>query len=63
MKQRKQKMNDDVRMEVIKSLAFGVDIEDIANAAEVTVDEIKAFAEDHAYEIAERKRVSEEFGL
>ena len=56
-------MNDDVRQEVIKSLAFGVDIEEIANAAEVTVEEIEAFAVENADEIAERKRIAEEFGL
>ena len=56
-------MNDDVRQEVIKSLAFGVDTEKIANAAEVTVEEIEEFAVENADEIAERKRIAEEFGL
>ena len=56
-------MNNDIRQEVIKSLALGVNIEEIANAAEVTVEEIEAFAVENADEIAERKRMSEEFGL
>lgn len=56
-------MSDDVRQEVIKSLAFGVDIEEIANAAEVTVEEIEVFAVENADEIAERKMIAEEFGL
>lgn len=56
-------MNNDIRQEVIKSLAFEVDIEEIANAAEVTVEEIEVFAVENADEIAERKRMSEEFGL
>lgn len=56
-------MNDDVRQEIVKSLAFGVDIEEIANAAEVTVEEIETFSVMNADEIAERKRMSEEFGL
>lgn len=56
-------MNEDVRQEVVKSLAFGIEIEEIANAAEATVEEIEAFAVENADEIAERKRMSEEFGL
>lgn len=56
-------MSDEIRQEVIKSIAFGVDIEEIANAAEVTVEEIEVFAVENADEIEERKRMSEEFGL
>lgn len=56
-------MNRDTDAEVVKAFAYGMDIEDIANFAETTVEEIKAFQKQHAAEIQERKNAMEEFNL
>ena len=50
-------MNEDVLLEVIKALAFGVDIDDIANMAEVEVEDIEKIAEEYKADIEERKKV------
>lgn len=44
-------MNEDTRLEVIKALAYGVDIGDIANMAEVDEAEIERIKEECADEI------------
>ena len=46
--------------EVIKALAYGMDIEDIANFAEVTVEEIEVIKTEFASDIQERKNTMEE---
>lgn len=56
-------MNDDTRQEVIKAVAAGMADEDIANFAEITMDELASFKLDYAVEIAERKKEAEGFGL
>lgn len=48
-------MNEDTRLEVIKALAYGEDIEDIANMAEVDAEEIKRVRNECADEIARRQ--------
>lgn len=55
-------MNDDTRQEVIKAIAFGMEDEDIANFAEITMKELETFKLDHAEEIEARKKEAEEFG-
>lgn len=49
-------MNDDVRQEVIKALAYGEEKEEIANMAEITMDELISFELDNAEEIREYRR-------
>lgn len=56
-------MNDNTRQEVIKAIAFGMSDEDIANFAEITMDELVSFKLDYADEIAERRKEAEGFGL
>lgn len=52
-------MNDDVRQEVIKALAFGEDREEIANFAEITMDELISMELDNAEEIREYRKEME----
>lgn len=56
-------MNDETRCEVIKALAYDGDIEEIANMAEITAEEVEVFAVENAAEIEERRRAAEAFGL
>lgn len=51
-------MNEDTRLEVIKALAYGEDIHDIANMAEVDVQEVEQIREKYADEIAERREIA-----
>lgn len=56
-------MSEETRMEVIKALAYGVDIEDIANMAEVDEAEIEKIRIECADEIARRQEeITEETG-
>lgn len=56
-------MNEDTRMEVIKALAYGEAVEDIANMAEVETEEIEKIMEECADEIAgRREKITEETG-
>lgn len=56
-------MTDETRQEVIKALAFGMDDEEVANFAEVTLDELVSFKLDNAEEIEARRKEAEEFGV
>lgn len=56
-------MNKETQTEVIKALAYGMPIMDVANMADMEEEEVEQFAKDHATEIAERKKMAEEFGL
>lgn len=49
-------MSEDTRLEVIKAIAYGEDIESIANMAEVETTEIEKIRKDCADEIEERRR-------
>lgn len=50
-------MNEDTKMEVIKALAYGEDIEDIANMAEVEPSEIEQIKKTYADEIRRRQEI------
>ena len=50
-------MNEDTRLEVIKAIAYGGDIEDIANMAEVDPSEIAQLKEKYADEIRRRQEM------
>lgn len=50
-------MNEDTKLEVIKALAYGEGIEDIANMAEVEPSEIEQFKEKYADEIRRRQEM------
>lgn len=56
-------MTKETQTEVIKALAYGMPIMDVANMADVGEEEIKQFAKDNKVAIGERKRIAEEFGL
>lgn len=56
-------MNKETQIEVIKALAFGMPVVDIANFAGTTEEEIEAFARDNKKAIEERKNAAEEYGL
>ncbi len=49
--------------EMIKALAYGMPIVDVANTVEMTEEEIERFAKDNAAAIAERKEMLEVYGL
>lgn len=51
-------MNEETRLEVIKALAYSVDIGDIANMAEVDTQEIEQIRQKYADEIAERREIA-----
>ncbi len=48
-------MNEETRLEVVKALAYGEPVEDIANMAEVDETEIERIREEYADEIARRR--------
>lgn len=50
-------MNEDTKMEVIKALAYGEDIEDVANMAETEPEEIEQLKETYADEIRRRQEM------
>lgn len=56
-------MNKETQTEVIKALAYGMPVMDIANFADTTEEEIEAFARDNRKAIEERKNAAEEYGL
>lgn len=49
-------MSRDTELETIKALAYGEDIESIANMAEVDIEEIEMIRKEHADEIRDRYR-------
>lgn len=54
------KISEDNLLEVIKSLAFEVDKEEIANFAEIEVKDVEEIEKKYAKDIEERKRIAEE---
>ena len=56
-------MNNDTRQEMIKALAFGMDDVEVANFAEISVEEVMSFKSDNMKEIEARRKEAEEFGL
>lgn len=48
-------MSEETRLEVVKALAYGESVEDIANMAEVDEAEIERIREEYADEIARRR--------
>ena len=56
-------MSDETKQEVIKAIAFGMSDEDIANFAEITMDELVSFKLDYTAEIEARRKEAEEFGI
>lgn len=50
-------MSEETKIEVIKALAYGQSVEEVANFAEVHVEEIETFISENAAEIEERKRM------
>lgn len=49
-------MNKDTELEVIKAIAYGEDIESIANMAEVDITEIEKIKKEYAKEIEDKRR-------
>lgn len=49
-------MSRDTNLEVIKALAYGIDIGDIANMAETDIEEIQKIQENATDEISARRR-------
>ena len=54
------KISEDDLLEVIKSLAFEVDKEEIANFAEIEVEDVEEIEKKYAKDIEERRRIAEE---
>lgn len=52
-------MGEETRLEVVKALAYGEPVEDIANMAEVDEAEIERIREEYADEIARRRAETE----
>lgn len=56
-------MSEETRLEVVKALAYGESVEDIANMAEVDKEEIERIRDECADEIARRQEwITEETG-
>lgn len=53
-------VSEDDLLEIIKSLAFGVDKEEIANFAEIDVEAVEEIEKEYAKDIQERRRIVEE---
>lgn len=53
-------MTDEQIQEIIKSFAYGMEVEEIADIEELTTDELEQFKKDHASEIEEKKASLEE---
>lgn len=49
-------MSEETKLEVIKALAYGEEIEDIANMAEVEPMEVEQIREKYANEISRRQK-------
>lgn len=49
-------MSEETKLEVIKALAYGEEIETIANMAETEPEEIERIREQHADEIGRRQK-------
>lgn len=57
------KLDQETKSEIIKALAEGMPIMNIANYADVSEKDIQRFAEENKAAIEERRKASEEFGL
>ena len=55
-------MDRDTKCEVIKAVAAGMSDEDIANFADMELDELEAFKRENAQEITARRKEWGEFG-
>ena len=55
-------MDRDTKCEVIKAVAAGMSDEDIANFADMELDELEAFKQENAQEITARRKEWGEFG-
>lgn len=53
-------MEKEIELEVIKAIAFGMPDEQVANFADMELEQIASFKEEHAQEIEERKNAMEE---
>lgn len=49
-------MNEETKLEVIKALAYGEEIDTIANMAETEPEEIERIREQHADEVVRRQK-------
>ncbi len=49
-------MSEETKLEVIKALAYGEEIETIANMAETEPEEIERIREQHADEVGRRRK-------
>lgn len=56
-------MDRETKTEVIKALASGMTDEQIANFADMTMEELQSFKEENAKEITARRGLMEGFGL
>lgn len=55
-------MNNEQRAEIIKSLAFGMNVAEIAEVEGVSTTEVEQIAYDHADEIARKKAFAKHKG-
>ena len=55
-------MDRDTKCEVIKAVSAGMSDEDIANFADMELDELEAFKQENAQEITARRKEWGEFG-
>lgn len=53
-------MTDEQIQEIIKSFAYGMEVEEISDLEELATDELEQFEKDHASEIEEKKASLEE---
>lgn len=53
-------MNRETRLETVKAIASGMSDEQVANFADMELEEVEAFKAEYAQEIEERKRAMEE---
>lgn len=52
-------MEKEIVIEVVKAIAFGMSDEQVANFADMELEELATFKKEHAQEIEERKKAME----
>lgn len=55
-------MSKDTELEIIKAIAYGEDIESVANMAEADIAEIEKIRDEHAEEIRNRRKEIFDYG-
>lgn len=55
-------IDNETKLELIKAFAFDMDIEEIANLGDMTIEQAEQFKIDNADEITERRNMEGQYG-